>query len=453
MPDNRPFPPSQPQSLGTRPSSPAFDQLARELAERSLELDKRASFQDERESRLDKKEESLTNLANKLESQRQDLIKKLQEVTSLTSDQAKKILLEEVEQGLKAEIAKRIKDAENEIKATADQKAKEILVESMRHGLADFVAEYTVSIIHLPNEETKGRIIGKEGRNIRSFEQETGVEIEMDEGLDLRLSSFDPIRREIAKLALEKLIQDARIQPTRIEEVVQQTKVQMDQILIEEGRKLIQSCGVFNLHQDLIKIIGRYKFRSSYGQNLALHTVEETKIGVQIAHELKADTNIVRLGCLLHDIGKVITEQEGTHVELGVELLKKYELPEAVINCVAEHHEDRPFSSVESAIVWIADAISGSRPGARYEAFEEYAQRMSKVEELVKAFTGVAEAYAFQAGRDVRVVVKPEEVTEADTILLARKIAGKIESEVRYAGQVKVTVIRETRAVETTKAK
>lgn len=432
---------------------PVVGGLTEELVRRGLELDKRASLLDERESRLDKKEETLGKLTEKLEQLQSDLVKKLESVASLTGEQAKKLLLEEIETNLKSEIAKKIKEAENEIQAASEQRSREILVESMRHGLADFVAEYTVSIIRLPNDETKGRIIGKEGRNIKAFEQETGVEIEMDEGLDLRLSSFDPIRREIARLSLEKLIRDARIQPTRIEEVVSQTKAQMDQILVEEGKKISQACGVFNLHVDLIKIIGRYKFRSSYGQNLALHTIEETKIGVQIAHELKADVNVVRLGCLLHDIGKVVTEEEGTHVSLGVDLLHKYSLPEPVVNCVAEHHEDKPFSSVESTIVWIADAISGSRPGARYEAFEEYAQRMGKVEELVKSFTGVSEAYAFQAGRDVRVIVKPEEVTEADTVLLARKIAGKIESEVRYAGQVKVTVIRETRTVETTKAK
>lgn len=435
------------------PQPPALSRLTEELAQRSLELDRRAGLLDEREGRLDKKEETLDKLAAQLESQRQELLRKLQAASSLTQKQAEERFLEEIEHDLSAEIAKRIKEAEGEVKAEAEKKAREILVESMRHGLVDFVAEYTVSTIHLPSEETKGRIIGKEGRNIKAFEQATGVEIELDEGLDLRLSSFDPIRREVARLSLEKLIRDTRIQPTRIEEVVQQTKAQMDQVLMEEGRKITQACGVFNLHPDLVKIIGRYKFRSSYGQNLAAHTIEETKIGVQIAHELKADINTVRLGCLLHDIGKVVTEEEGTHVQLGVDLLKKYDLPEAVINCVAEHHEDRPFSSTESAIVWIADAISGSRPGARYEAFEEYAQRMGKVEELVKAFPGVAEAYAFQAGRDVRVVVKPEEVSEADTILLARKIAGKIETEVRYAGQVKVTVIRETRAVETAKAK
>lgn len=442
-----------PDPLATQPQPPALNKLTEELAHRSLELDKRAGLLDERESRLDKKDELLAKTTEKLEGEKSQLIKKLESVTSFTQEQAKKLLLEETELALKAEIAKKIKEAQNEITAVADQKAKEILVESMRHGLTDFVAEYTVSIIHLPNDETKGRIIGKEGRNIKSFEQETGVEIELDEGLDLRLSSFDSIRREIARLSLEKLIRDARIQPTRIEEVVQQTKAQMDQILLEEGKKIIQACGVYNLHLDLIKIIGRYKFRSSYGQNLGIHTVEETKIGVQIAHELKADVDIVRLGCLLHDIGKVVTEEEGTHVQLGVELLKKYELPEPVVNCVAEHHEDKPFSSIESTIVWIADAISGSRPGARYEGFEEYAQRMTKVEDLVKAFPGVVEAYAFQAGRDVRVIVKPEDVSEADTVLLARKIAGKIEAEIRYAGQVKVTVIRETRVVETTKAK
>jgi ribonuclease Y len=433
--------------------SPPIDGLTQELTRRSLELDRRASLLDEREDRIEKKEESITSQSEKLEAAHQNLLKKLESAATLTKDQARKALLEEIEQDLKTEIAKRIRESEEQVRAEADKKSREILVESMRHGLTDFVAEYTVSTIHLPNEDIKGRIIGKEGRNIRAFEQETGVELELGDGLDLKLSSFDPIRREIARLSLEKLIQDTRIQPTRIEEIVQQTKLQMDHILMEEGRKISHACGIFNLHPDLIKIIGRYKFRSSYGQNLAVHTIEETRIGVQIAEELKADVTTVRFGCLLHDIGKVITEQEGTHVQLGAELLKKYGLPVPVINCVAEHHEDRPFSSVESVVVWIADAISGSRPGARYEPYEEYAKRMTQMEDIAKSFSGIEEAFAFQAGRDVRVIVKPEEISEADTVLLARKIAGRLETETQYAGQVKVTVIRETRAVETTKAK
>jgi len=392
-------------------------------------------------SYLVKKEEELKKREEELEKEKARL-------AGLSSEEAKKIVLAETEKKLADEIARKIKGAEDEIRATSQEKAREILIEAMRHGLTDLVAEYTVSTIRLADEEIKGRIIGKEGRNIRAFEQATGVEVELDETLDLRLSSFDPIRREVARLSLEKLIKDGRIQPDRIEEIVTQTKAQVDQILLEEGKKLCHAVGVYNLHPDLIKILGRYKYRFSYGQNLLVHTMEETKIGVAIAEELKADTAVVRLGCLLHDVGKVVTEEEGNHIQLGVDLLKKYHLPESVVACVAEHHEDRPFSSDESAIVWIADAISGSRPGARYEPHEEYLKRMTRIEEMAKSFPGVAEVAAYQAGREVRVIVKPEEVSDAELTVLIKKVAGKLEEEAKWIGQIRVTGIREVRAQE-----
>jgi len=271
--------------------------------------------------------------------------------------------------------------------------------------------------------------------------------VELDESLDIRLSSFDPIRREVARRSLEKLIKDGRIQPQRIEEIVAKTKQEVDHILVEEGEKLCHSVKVYNLHPDLVKLLGRYKFRFSYGQNMIVHTLEETQIGVAIATDLKADVAIVRLACLLHDIGKVITEEEGTHVQLGVDLLRKYRIPERVIACVAEHHEDKPFSSVESTIVWIADAISGSRPGARYEPHEDYIKRMTNIEEIAKSFPGVAEVAAYQAGREVRVIVEPEKITDAEMTVLVDKITQKLETEAKWAGQIKVTAIRETRAV------
>ncbi|MBI4153401.1 HDIG domain-containing protein, partial [Candidatus Woesebacteria bacterium] len=331
--------------------------------------------------------------------------------------------------------------------------AKEILIDAMKHGATSYVAEYTVSSVAAPNEDVKGRIIGAGGRNIRAFEKETQVEIEIDETNEIRLSSFDSIRREIARRALEILIKDARIQPSRIEEVVRQTKSQMEEILLEEGNKVVHECGVFNLPLDLVKLIGRFRFRTSYGQNLGIHTIEETKIGVHIAQEIGGSVDIVRLGCLLHDIGKVVTDEEGNHVEVGVNTLKKYGIPKEVVACVAEHHEDKPFSSIESVIVWTADAISGSRPGARYEPHEEYAKRMTKIEEIAAGFPGVSEVMAFQAGRDVRVIVNPEEVDDEKTTVLAHDIAKTLEKEAQYAGQIKVTVIREVRATDTTKAK
>lgn len=384
---------------------------------------------------------------------RDDYVKKLASVTHMTIDEAKKALLDEVQKDLTSEIAKKIRAAEERIKLEASEKAKEILVDAMKHGATSYVAEYTVSTVTVPNEDVKGRIIGAGGRNIRTFEREAGVEIEIDETNEIRISSFDSIRREIARRALEILIKDTRIQPSRIEEIIHQVKIQMDDVLLEEGKKIVYECGVFNLPLELVKLIGRYKFRTSYGQNLGIHTIEETKIGVSIVSEIGANVDVVRLGCLLHDIGKVITEEEGTHVDTGVAALKKYGLPKEVVATVAEHHEDKPFSSIESTIVWIADAISGSRPGARYEPHEEYVKRMTKIEEIASSFPGVETVYAFQAGRDVRVIVKPDEVDDDKLTVLARDVAKRLEKEAEYAGQIKVTAIRETRVSETTAAK
>lgn len=378
---------------------------------------------------------------------------KLAKAAKMTVDEAKKALLDEVQRELTGEIARKIRQAEEKIKEDAAEKAREILLDAMKHGATQYTAEYTISSVTVPNEDVKGRIIGAGGRNIRTFEKEAGVEIEIDETNEIRLSSFDAVRREIAKRALEVLIKDARIQPSRIEEVVRQVRGEMEDVLLEEGKKITHECGVYNLPLELMRMIGRYRFRTSYGQNLGIHTIEETKMGVSIAEEIGANVDIVRLGCLLHDIGKIVTDEEGNHVELGVNLLKKYGIPKEVVACVAEHHEDRPFSSNESVIVWTADAISGSRPGARYEPHEGYVKRMTKIEEIAKGFPGVDQVFAFQAGRDVRVIVNPEEVDDDKLTVLAHDIARKLEKEAEYAGQVKVSVIREVRATETTSAK
>jgi ribonuclease Y len=378
---------------------------------------------------------------------------KLARVAKLTPDEAKKALLDEVQKELTGEIAKKIRAAEEKIKEEAHEKGLEVILDSMKHAATGYVAEYTVSSVTVPNEDVKGRIIGAGGRNIRTFEKEAGVEIEIDETNDIRLSSFDSIRREIARRALEILIKDARIQPSRIEEVIRQVKASMEEVLLEEGKKISHECGVYNLPVELMRLIGRFRFRTSYGQNLGIHTIEETKMGVAIAEELGANADVVRLGCLLHDVGKIVTDEEGSHVGLGVNLLKKHGLPKEVIACVAEHHEDKPFSSNESVIVWMADAISGSRPGARYEPHEGYIKRMDKIEEIAKGFPGVDVAFAFQAGRDVRVIVNPDEVDDDKLTVLAHDIARKLENEASYAGQIKVSVIREVRATETTAAK
>jgi ribonuclease Y len=378
---------------------------------------------------------------------------KLSKVARMTPDEAKKALLDEVQVDLTGEIAKKIRAAEEKIKEESHEKALEVLLDAMKQGATGYVAEYTVSSVTVPNEDAKGRIIGAGGRNIRTFEKEAGVEIEIDETNEIRLSSFDSIRREIAKRALEILIKDARIQPSRIEEVVRQVKAGMEEVLLEEGKKICHECGVFNLPVELMRLIGRFRFRTSYGQNLGIHTIEETKMGIAIAQEIGANADIVRLGCLLHDVGKIVTDEEGNHIELGVNLLKKYGMPKEVIACVAEHHEDKPFSSNESVIVWMADAISGSRPGARYEPHEGYIKRMTKIEEVASGFPGVDQVFAFQAGRDVRVIVNPDEVDDDKLTVLAHDIARKLEKEAEYAGQIKVSVIREVRATETTSAK
>ncbi len=387
-------------------------------------------------------------MAKTTDELRQEYLDKLEKVTSLSVEEAKKLLFSELENDMKADVARMIKDGEDQAKATALRRSQEILVDAMRHGALDYIAEYTVSTIRVDSEEVKGRIIGKEGRNIRSFENTTGVDVNLDEEGVIRLSSFDPVRREIARRSLEILIKDTRIQPVRIEEVVSQVKKEVDLILFEEGEKLAHEVGVYNLQPDLISMLGRFKFRTSFGQNLVVHTLEETKIGIQIASEIGADVDIVRLGCLFHDIGKIVNDKEGSHVTLGVELLNKYKIAKEVVNCVAEHHEDKPFSSVESIIVHIADSISGARPGARHEDVQDYVKRIRDMEEIAKAFDGVDDAYAFEAGREIRVIVNPGRLDDVETTIIAKKIKDEIDKKLIVPGVVRVTAIREFRSTE-----
>lgn len=402
----------------------------------------------EKEERFEREKENLEKEKNKLSELKDKYEEKLEKVSSLTKEEARKELLLEVEQNETKAVAKIIKEKEEEAKRTADKKGQEILADSMKHGATNYIAEYTVSVVKITDEDIKGRIIGKEGRNIRAFEQATGVDVDLDEEGVIRLSSFDQVRREIARRALEKLVVDTRIQPFRIEEIVEQTKKEVEKIMFEEGEKLAHEVGVFNLSHDLLLILGRFKFRTSYGQNLVVHTLEETKIGIHIASEIGADVNVVRIGCLFHDIGKVV-EGEGSHVKLGVELLKKFNIPQPIIDCVAQHHEDEPFSSVESVIVSIADSISGARPGARYEDVEDYAKRLTQMEEIAKKYDGVEDAYAFEAGREIRVIINPGKLDDAATTVIATKIRDEIANALAVPGEVKVTAIREFRAVST----
>ncbi len=400
----------------------------------------------ERQEKIEQEREDLDREKDKIKKQKEEYAEKLQKASSLTADEAKKELLSEVESREIETLAKIIREREEEAKRTADKKAQEILVESMRHGAVNYIPEYTVSIVRIPDEEIKGRIIGKEGRNIRAFEQSTGVDVDLDEEGIIRLSSFDQVRREIARRSLEKLIKDTRVQPFRIEEIVEETKKEVERVMFSEGEKLAHEAGVYNLPTDLIATLGRSKFRTSYGQNLLLHLLETSRIGTHIAQEIGADANIVRIACLVHDIGKVVPG-DGSHVKLGVDYLKKYNIPEAIINCVAEHHEDKPFSSIESVIVHVADQISGGRPGARYEDVEEYGARLTEMEDIAKKYEGVEDAYAFEAGRELRVIIDPGKLDDNSTTVLADKIREEVSRSLAIPGEVKVTAIREFRAV------
>lgn len=400
----------------------------------------------ERQEKLDTKQDQLKILEENLQKKAEDYLNKLEKVSTLTRDEAKAELLEQVEYMSSAMIARIIKEKEEEAKATASVKAQEILLESIRHGALDFIPEYTVSIVKVEDEELKGRIIGKEGRNIRAFEQATGVDVDLDEEHVIRLSSFDSVRREIARRALEKLLKDTRIQPFRIEEVVGQTKKEVEKIMFEEGQELANEAGVYNIPTDLYAILGRFKFRTSFGQNLIVHSLETTKIGTHLASELGADENIIKVSCLFHDVGKVL-EGEGSHVKLGVDLLKRYNFPQEIINCVAEHHEDKPFSSIESIIVSTADKISGMRPGARYEDIENYGKRLTEMETIAKKYDGVEDAYAFEAGRELRVIINPGVLDDNQTLIISRKIQEEVAKSLAVPGEVKVTAIREFRAV------
>lgn len=413
-------------------------------------IDQRLEQLGKKEKQLVEREQDITKRLNDIDRLRSDLIAKLEKVAALTREEAKNLILSAVEEKLKEDIARRIKEAETQVKQESERKAREIIVDAMRHGATDYVAEYTVSTIKAPDEDFKGRIIGKEGRNIRAFEMATGVDVDLDEEGVIRLSSFDPIRREIARATLEKLIRDGRIQPVRIEELVKQTEKEIEKLMFAEGEKLCHAVGVYNMPADKIALLGRFKYRFSYGQNMIAHTLEETKIGIALARELGADINVVRLGCLLHDIGKVITDKEGSHVQLGAELLRKNGMPQAVVDCVASHHEDMPFPSIEAVIVYIADAISGGRPGARYEDIEEYVKRLKTLEDIARSFPGIEKAFALQAGRELRVIVDPGKLDDAQVTITSKKIAEEIEKKFpTYPGQIKITVIRELRVTET----
>jgi ribonuclease Y len=416
-------------------------------------LDQKLNALEQRLSHLDKKEEDLENTREALQKEteqvrksREKILEKLESVAKMTTQEAKEFLLKNLEGKLSQEKALIIRQKEEEAKQLADIKARSIIVEAMKHGVIDFVPEYTVSVVRLPDEEVKGRIIGKAGRNIHTFERTTGVDVDLDGSPnEVRLSCFDPIRREVARLSLLQLIKDGRIQPTRIEEVVAKMSKDMDKLIFEEGKKLCHSLGIYNLPNELVNSIGRYKFTVINGQNMGAHTYEQVQIGVKLAKEVGANVDVVRLGCLLQDVGKMVMDAEENHVQLGVRLLKKHNMPQAVIDAVAQHEEDEPFTSVEAVLVNIADKITSSRPGASYKDFEEHVARLEKLEEIALSYEAVEQAFAIQAGREVRVILNPEKSKDDDVIALSHSIKEQIQHEMAYPGTVKVTVIRENR--------
>lgn len=409
-------------------------------------IDARLSQMDQKEAYLEQEKQKLRDLQTQVEETKQKVLARLEELAGMTKDEAHQYLLDQAQKRAVHDMAAIIRQKEEEARAEADAKAKEILIEAMKYGATDYVPEYTMSIVTLPSEDAKGKIIGKSGRNIHAFERVTGVDVDLDVSpTEVKLSCFDPVRREIARLSLEKLIKDGRVQPARIEEIVAKTKKEIDKVMFEEGKNLCHQLGVYNLPNELMQILGRYKYRFSYGQNLIAHTLEVTKIGIKIAHELGLNVNVVKLGCLLHDIGKVSEEVNDSHVELGVKIAKKYNLPQPVIDAIAEHHEDLPFTGPEQVAVYIADAISGARPGARYENYDEYVQRLQKLEEIANAYPEVSKSYAIQAGREIRVILEPTASKDDDVTVLSNKIRDEIKEKLTYPGTVTVTVIRETR--------
>jgi len=413
-------------------------------------LDRKTEALEKKEAKLALKETELDKLKQEVEEFHAKQLQELEKISGLTSEQAKEYLLKTVEEEVKAETAVLIKEMENRAKEEADKKAKEIIVNAIQRCAADHVAETTISVVQLPNDEMKGRIIGREGRNIRTLETLTGVDLIIDDTPEaVILSAFDPIRREIARIALEKLIVDGRIHPARIEEMVEKAQKEVDIMIREAGEAAAMEAGVHGLHLELIKHLGKMKFRTSYGQNALKHSVEVAIIAGLLAGEIGVDVRLAKRAGLLHDIGKSVDhEVEGTHVQIGVDLCKKYKESPIVINAVAAHHGDEEFQSLIACIVQAADTISAARPGARRETLETYTNRLKQLEDITNGFKGVDKSFAIQAGREIRVMVVPEQISDADMVLLARDLSKKIESELEYPGQIKVNVIRESRVVE-----
>ena len=422
----------------------------RRLEQKEITLDKKTEAFEHKEEELAKKLQKVAETQAEAEQAKAAQMKALEAISGLTQEQAKQHLLQSVEDEVRHETALKIKEIEQQMKDEADEKAREVIAIAIQRCAADHAAETTVSVVPLPNDEMKGRIIGREGRNIRTLETITGVDLIIDDTPEaITVSSFDPVRREVARLALEKLIVDGRIHPTRIEDMVEKARKEVDRTIREEGERACYEAGVHNLNPELVKILGRQKYRTSYGQNVLNHSIEVSHIAGLMAAELGVDVALAKRAGLLHDLGKSIDhEVEGSHVQLGADMARKYKENPVIVNSIEAHHGDVEPKTVIAILVQAADAVSAARPGARRENVENYIRRLQKLEELTGSYPGVEKAFAIQAGREVRIMVKPEVVTEDNMILLARDVAKKIEAELEYPGQIKINVIRETKAVE-----
>ena len=413
-------------------------------------LDRKADSLEKRESQLTSREDKLNKRQAEVDALSEKRVQELERIPGLTSEQAKDYLLKTVEDEVKHETAMLVKELETRAKEEAGKKAKEYVVTAIQKCAADHVAETTISVVPLPNDEMKGRIIGREGRNIRTLETMTGVDLIIDDTPEaVILSSFDPIRREVARIALEKLIVDGRIHPARIEEMVEKAQKEVETMIREEGEAATLEVGVHGIHPELVRLLGKMKFRTSYGQNALKHSIEVAQLSGLLAAEIGVDVRMAKRAGLLHDIGKSVDhEMEGSHIQIGVDLCKKYKESPIVINAVESHHGDVEPTSLIACIVQAADTISAARPGARRETLETYTNRLNQLEDITNSFKGVEKSFAIQAGREIRVMVVPEQVSDADMILLARDIAKQIEAELEYPGQIKVNVIRESRVME-----
>ena len=427
-----------------------LQRLERRLVQKEENLDKKLESFEKKEEHLVVQESNLRDSQEKVNELFEKQTGELERISGLSTDEAKKELLSSVEVEIRHETAVLIKDLEQQAKEEADKKAREIVSLAIQRCAADHVAETTVSVVALPNDEMKGRIIGREGRNIRTLETLTGIDLIIDDTPEaVIISGFDPIRREVARTALEKLINDGRIHPARIEEMVEKAQKEVEQKIKEAGEQATFETGVHGIHPELIKLLGRLKYRTSYGQNVLKHSIEVSHLAGIMAAELGVDVTLAKRAGLLHDIGKAVDhEMEGSHIEIGADIAKKYHEVEKVVNSIQAHHGDVEPTSVEAVLVAAADAVSAARPGARRETLESYLKRLTRLEEISESFAGVEKCFAVQAGREIRIMVKPEQVDDAEAVMLARDISKKIEAEMEYPGQIKVIIIRETRAVD-----